>query len=237
MDGKAPKNRRTRMLIDRDLQVRLVGRLAVAFLGCLTVFFAIGLLIPPLFGLANDSWEWGCRWFRIRLDLLLQFVFLPLLSASLMLFVAGVRSMFRVAGPLYRLRCVFADLAALRVPRGVRIRKDDLLQDSVQLFDQGLTRIHDRIEELQQLTEQLEAELGAGEREASLTHHRVASARRTTRSLKERLAAFQLLPQAPYAPEPAAATEAPPTSPQVFSPAPEEASMAAAPAPESVAPP
>jgi hypothetical protein len=213
-------DRRRRILLDRDLQVRLVARIAIAFVASLLLFLAFSLGMPVLLGAFMGLPDWGVSAFGFRVRFVLAFVALPLLSAILVLFAVGVRATFRVAGPLYRFGQVFRDLAGLRVPRGVRIRRDDLLQETAFALDRALVELHDHLDRLQEraraAVEELETQVD--------TYPQLAASLRGLRAelhaLDQELTKMKLLPRAPHAEEPAAAdpgdvaASAPPAAPR-----------------------
>lgn len=206
-------DRRRRTVVDRDLQVRLVASIVGAFLGSLLLFIAITLGFPLLLGAATGETWWGLEAFAFRLRLLGENVALPLLSAILVLFAVGVRATFGVAGPLYRFRQVFRDLVLLRLPRGVRIRKGDALQQTARLFDESLVALHDQIEKIQRHSKAALAEaesLADGEPHLAAQPMFMGELLRELQSLAAESERIKLLAQAPYAEEKAPAPPAPP---------------------------
>jgi hypothetical protein len=197
-------DRRRRVIVDRDLQLRLVGRMAAAFFGSLLLFLAVSLGAPVALGALMGVPDWGLDVLGFRLRFLAAFVLLPLLSGIFTLFAVGVRSTFGVAGPLYRFREVFRDLGRLRLPRGVRIRKDDVLQETARLLDESLVAVHEGVARLQRRARAASTELdtlvgGDPAREGEL-----AALRDELRELVAEAERFELLPRAPYDPLPAA---------------------------------
>lgn len=219
--GRPFHERRRRVVVDRDLQVRLVGRMAAAFLGTLLFFLAMSLGAPLVLGSIARVPEWGFDTFLFRVRLLASFVALPLFSGVLVLFAVGIRSTFGVAGPLYRFRQVFRDLAALRLPRGVRIRRGDTLQETARMFDAALVALHDQVGEVERAATQASSacrELEArveGDPEVATA---LAALNSELAALERAVARFQLLPHAPYDeasyPFAAASAALPPVEPQ-----------------------
>jgi hypothetical protein len=103
---------------------------------------------------------------------------------------------------------VFRDLGALRIPRGVRIRKDDALQGSAALFDVSLVALHEHVERLQALGRSTLSELEARLEADPHFEGPLRELRLRLHALAEETARFQLLPRAPY-PEPPPAAPAP----------------------------
>jgi hypothetical protein len=197
-------------MVDRDLQLRLVARIAVAFVGSLLFFLAISLGVPVVLGALAGVPDWGLEALGFRVRVLLAFVALPLLSSVLVLFAIGVRVTFGVAGPLVRFHQVFLDLKSLRISRGVRIRKNDALQQTAELFDQSLVELHDHVAQMQERCESALQQLDELiERDPQLSFP-LESLQTELRSLADDVGRFELLPRAPYAGKSAAAPAAPP---------------------------
>jgi hypothetical protein len=204
--------RRRRIVVDRDLQVRLVARMALAFFGSLFLFLVLNLGAPVVLGALAGYPDWGLDVLGFRIRFLFAFVAMPLLSSVLVLFAVGVRATFGVAGPLYRFREVFRDLSRLRFPRGVRIRRDDVLQQTARMFDASLVALHDHEQALRERSAAALArlaELSALEEDPlSATQSDALAALRTElEALAAEAQRATLLPRAPYAETLAASTD------------------------------
>ena len=194
--------RRSRFLVDSEMQLRLVSRLIVVLTANLALFVALSIVMPAAVGWFGGAPSWGVFESIRRFDVLATAVLLPLACSFLCFFGQGVRETQKIAGPSYRFRAVFRDLAALRVPRGVKIRKGDYLQSTARELNGSLERLHDEVATLRRIAREGAA---AGPEDA----------RRALGDLARRLDAFTLLSCAPdcrvLADAPAAAF-APPAS-------------------------
>jgi len=176
--------RRSRFLVDGEMQLRLVSRLIVVLAANLALFVALAIVMPAAVGYFGGAPRWGVFETLRRFDVLATAVLLPLACSFLCFFGQGVRETQKIAGPSYRFRAVFRDLAALRIPRGVKIRKGDYLQSTASELNGSLERLHDEVAALRRIARDGAA---AGPEDA----------RRTLGDLVQRLDAFTLLSCAP----------------------------------------
>jgi len=194
MNRKKPTYRRRIVLVDRDFQLRFIGRFAGLLLFYLVLFLIISMVAPVGISLLGGSDDWAMMETAFRVDVLLRMVLAPLLCTFLCVFAHGVLETFRVAGPHYRFRQVFKDLKGGTVPRGVKIRKDDYLQETCRAFDGALVSLHDRIGQMQgqsrRLSHLMEA-ASSGDPEA------VQAAAQAQAELHQALHAFELVGGAP----------------------------------------
>ena len=119
---------RNLLLVD-STQPRLLGRFSLFMLlaaGLLVVLAALPPVLCGLFGGMPDAgWQEG----RARIQVVAGLVLVPLGASLLMFFALALQETHRLAGPCFRFRMVFRELREDRIPSGVRIRSDDLLQD------------------------------------------------------------------------------------------------------------
>ena len=139
------KEKRATVLIDRELQLSFIGRLGGALLFYLLLFLVVSVVAPVAFTFLGDPPEWALMETAFRVEVLLRLILAPMLCTFFCLFVHGVRETFRIAGPNHRFKAVMRDLQRLRVPRGVQVRKNDLLQDTATEMHHGLVALHDHI--------------------------------------------------------------------------------------------
>ena len=137
--------RRRRILIDREFQLRFIGRLGGVLFFYLLLFLVISIVAPVAFTFLGDPPEWAVMETAFRVEVLLRLILAPLVCTFLCLFFHGVLETFRVAGPNYRFKAVFRSLQKLEIPRGVQIRKADFLQDSAAALDEALVAVHDHV--------------------------------------------------------------------------------------------
>lgn len=142
--------RRGKVLIDRDLQLRFIGRLGGVLLFYLLLFLVISIVAPVAFTFLGDPPEWAVMETAFRVEVLLRLILAPLVCTFLCLFAHGVLETFKIAGPNYRFKAVFRSMQRLQLPRGVQTRKGDLLQDTAREFDEALVALHDQVRMLQE---------------------------------------------------------------------------------------
>jgi len=154
-------SRRKKVLVDRELQARLVMRLGAILAADFALFVALAIVLPAAIGYVLGASEWGVFESLTRWDLLTTAVLLPLACAFLCYFGQGMREAHRIAGPIWHFRKVFRDLAALRIPRGVSIRSHDYAKESAKDLDASVKRLHSEIGELKRLAAPVDGEDGA----------------------------------------------------------------------------
>jgi hypothetical protein len=151
MDEKTQeRERRGRILVDRDFQLRFIGRLGGTLLFYLLLFLVISIVAPVAFTFLGDPPEWAVMETAFRVEVLLRLILAPLVCTFLCLFFHGILETFRIAGPNHRFKTIFRGLQEFRVPRGVQIRKGDFLQDTAREFDEALVAVHDQVLLMQQ---------------------------------------------------------------------------------------
>jgi hypothetical protein len=143
------KGRRATVLIDREFQLRFIGRLGGVLFFYLLVFLLVSVVAPVAFTFLGDPPEWALTETAFRVEVLLRLILAPLVCTFLCLFAHGVLETFKVAGPNYRFKMVLRDVANLRIPRGVRTRKGDYLRETTEAFDHAMTTLHDCVRDLQ----------------------------------------------------------------------------------------
>jgi hypothetical protein len=147
MSQSSAKNRRRNILIDREFQLRYIGRFSSLLLFYFLLFLMLSVVAPVGFSLLTSQAESAMMETAFRIDVLLRLVLAPLVCTFLCLFAHGVIETFRVAGPSYRIRQVSKAMGELRLHRGVKIRKDDYLQDTCDALDRGLKQVTQVLEE------------------------------------------------------------------------------------------
>ncbi len=186
---------RSRVLIDRGFQLGLIGRMGGMFAFYLLLFLVISILAPMAFTFLGDPPEWALMETSFRIDVLLRLFLAPLLCTFLCMFAHGVLETFKIAGPNFRFKAVMKDLARMRLPRGVRIRKDDYLQETASEFDAALVALHERVRSLKErsgaASRKVGAALGSSKSEAA------QDALAAVALVDEELATFELCGQAP----------------------------------------
>ena len=135
--SKHSDNRRTNRVIDPSFQrgvMKRVGGMALFyFLFCLFVSVAM----PIAIAIVTSERESALAQVAFRLEVMFKVLLAPLAVTFIALWVHGMQETFRIAGPNYRFKVVLAQLRDRCIPRGVKIREDDSLQDTARAFDQG----------------------------------------------------------------------------------------------------
>jgi len=190
------KSRRRTVLIDREFQLGFIGRLGGVLFFYLLVFLLISVVAPVAFTFLGDPPDWALTETAFRVEVLLRLILAPLICTFLCLFAHGVLETFKIAGPNYRYKAVMRDVANLRIPRGVRTRKSDYLNDTTQEIDNALQSLHDYVRELQRSSREASARVqdalvDAPGGDAS----RMALA--AVAQIEKQLARFELVTQAP----------------------------------------
>jgi len=196
MQNEKRHERRRTILIDREFQLRFIGRLGGVLFFYLLLFIVISIVAPVAFTFLGDPPEWAVMETAFRVEVLLRLILAPLLCTFLCLFAHGVIETFRIAGPNYRFKAVLRDLAKLRVPRGVTTRRGDYLRDTAVEFDKALIVLHDGVRDLKRLS----TEASARTREALQDAPQGEAAAAALAALDEigrRLARYELVSAAP----------------------------------------
>jgi hypothetical protein len=190
------KGRRAAVLIDREFQLRFIGRLGGVLFFYLLVFLLISVVAPVAFTFLGDPPEWALTETAFRVEVLLRLILAPLVCTFLCLFAHGVLETFKVAGPNYRYKAVLRDLVNFRIPRGVRTRKGDYLRETTETFDLALTSLHDFVRDLQRASRDASAKV-----KDALVDTRSGDASRAALTavthVEKELARFALLSRAP----------------------------------------
>jgi hypothetical protein len=188
-------NRRRTILIDREFQLRFIGRLGGVLFFYLLLFLVISIVAPVAFTFLGDPPEWAVMETAFRVEVLFRLILAPLVCTFLCLFFHGVLETFRIAGPNYRFKAVFRSMQQLKLPRGVQIRKGDFLQDTAGEFDRALVALHDQVLALQKEAHAASEKLRAGPPGAHDEAAREAVA--ALESVERGLAKFELCGRAP----------------------------------------
>ena len=190
------QQKRSKVLIDREFQLRFISRLAVVLFFYLLVFLLISVVAPVAFTLLSDAPDWALTETAFRVEVLLRLILAPLLCTFLCLFAHGVIETFRIAGPNFRFKAVLRDLAQLRLPRGVTTRRGDYLRDTAAEFDKALIVLHDGVRDLKRLNKEASARTREALQDAPQGEATTA-ALAALDEMAKRLARFELVSAAP----------------------------------------
>ena len=190
------QQKRSKVLIDREFQLRFISRLGVVLFFYLLVFLLISVVAPVAFTLMSDAPDWALTETAFRVEVLLRLILAPLLCTFLCLFAHGVIETFRIAGPNFRFKAVLRDLAKLRLPRGVTTRRGDYLRDTAVEFDKALIVLHDGVRDLKRLSTEASARTREALQDAPQGEATTA-ALAALDEIAKRLARFELVSAAP----------------------------------------
>ena len=189
MHNQDERNHKRRViLIDREFQLGFIARFGGFLLFYLLLFIVIAVVGPVGFALLGDDSEWAQMEVAFRVDVLLRLILAPIVCTFLCLFIHGVIETFRVAGPNYRFKQIFKDLARLRIPEGVRVRKSDYLQDTALGLNEALITLHRHVAVSRQKSQEALRRLQRGDTTAGMA---------SVQELGDLLRRFELVTQAP----------------------------------------
>ncbi len=134
------RQRRTRKLIDKSLQLHLVG--AFILVGCLATLFQVVLLNNSMLGLSKELGESGDILLARTPGLIVRSMLTTMGLLIPALTLVGVLVTHRIAGPAYRMRCYFQEIVASgKVTYTCRIRKRDELQSMCDTLNLAVQRV------------------------------------------------------------------------------------------------
>lgn len=136
-DKQTNMKRRSKKLIDRSLQLRLVGTFVAV--GCVAVLFQVILMNQSILQLGRSLGDPGEQVLRMGPKVLLRTLLITtgvLVPVSL---VIGILATHRIAGPAYRMRMYLEQVAQEGVPDyPCKVRDGDELQDLCERLNQTL---------------------------------------------------------------------------------------------------
>ena len=118
-------HRRRQVLVDRRLQLRLIGWLTLITL-CALVFQA-GLFLSALADVATLASSDPQIAFEQALRSGTRMLFVSVAAVLPLMVIVGTLTTFRIAGPLYRIQQFLEDVVAGKAPADCALRKDDEL--------------------------------------------------------------------------------------------------------------
>ncbi|MCA9000286.1 MAG: hypothetical protein KDB61_00085 [Planctomycetes bacterium] len=134
------KKLRTRKLIDKSLQLKLVG--AFIAVGCVATLFQVILLNQSMLNLSADLGPEGDALLSATPSILTRGILVTLGLLVPALTLVGILTTHRIAGPAYRMRCYFQEIAKSgNVTYKCRIRKHDELQGMCDLVNRAVERV------------------------------------------------------------------------------------------------
>ena len=147
MSQKSIKYQRRNYYIDKRFQTKFI------FQFCLLVAFGSALTVVLICWLAQHSTTVGIVHGRVAvhttaeylLPLLLQTVFVELVIVSLAAIAMTLLVSHKIAGPLFRLKIMLAQLGEGDVTSRMKLREDDQLQQVAVAYNEAVERINGKI--------------------------------------------------------------------------------------------
>jgi hypothetical protein len=124
----AQRFRRTKWLIDSDIQVRLATKFAVYLLSYLFIFCLIALMDPLVVLLTGSAEEVRYTAAKAEIGLFFDAMLMPLGFAVACMALHGVLLLHRLAGPVYRVRRTLESLAERDLTDQIHLRDGDFLK-------------------------------------------------------------------------------------------------------------
>jgi len=147
--------RRRKFVIDRKLQFKLL-LYSVGYILFYIVAIGAGLFVPLMIRLSNAE-QTSPEALAIATNFLyLHYHFWPVaLLSVIVVALHSILTSHRMAGPLYRFRCIFQDLKEGTIPKAAHLRRGDLLQVEMLSINEMLDGLRTRISEIQKAEELL----------------------------------------------------------------------------------
>ena len=130
--------RRTRWLIDSDIQVRLTMKFAICMVCYLFLFCLIALVDPLIVMLSGSASEARFAAAKADVGVFLDAVLVPLAFAIACMILHGILVLHRLAGPIFRLRRGLGAVADRDLTDGIYLREKDLLKAVVGNYNDSL---------------------------------------------------------------------------------------------------
>jgi len=134
------KKLRTRKLIDKSLQMRLVG--AFVAVGCVATLFQVVLLNQSMLDLSKNMARNGDLLLAETPPVLIRSVLITVCLLVPAMTLVGVLVTHRIAGPAYRMRMHLKEIEETgEISQPCKIRKHDELQNMCKLLNQAIDRV------------------------------------------------------------------------------------------------
>jgi methyl-accepting chemotaxis protein len=139
------KNRRKRYIVDKRLQYRLLMYNGI-YLLVIILAIGAGLVLPLALELSNPDLSLAQKGEAVSKILYLQSRLSPILLIVILILIAhSVVVSHRIAGPLYRFRSTFNQVAQGDLSRVTRIRKGDFLLNEQAKIEEMIEALRSRL--------------------------------------------------------------------------------------------
>lgn len=143
------RHKRRRLLID-SFQYRMLG-IAFVYLAAAVLILATAIFLPVMIDLRSGPVPDSGDAAAAAEFLALHARFWPALGITILLvMVHALVTSHRIAGPLYRFRATYKDIAEGKLPGGVGIRKNDYLGKDAHALDAMIEALRERFREIRE---------------------------------------------------------------------------------------
>ena len=150
--------RRTRFVVDTRLQFSVVF-ITLGYVGFLLLVVAISLFGPLIFQLRNVGAGAAISTDEANAALSILYLhnrfWLPVILALGVIVLHSLRTTHRIAGPLYRFRCIFEAVRDGVLPKPARLRRGDYLGAEMDAINGAVASLRGRLGQAQQEARQL----------------------------------------------------------------------------------
>ena len=147
--------KRRKFIVNRDLQIVLLRN---SFLYVLLFVAVVGVVfVVPLMTELTETVSASERPVQVSNHIrdFYTYFWPAVILALILIFLHSVRASHKVAGPLYRFKCVLEALRDGEISPPIRIRKGDYLHQEAELINQVLESLRQNLKGLQQAQVQL----------------------------------------------------------------------------------
>lgn len=147
--------RRRKFIVNRDLQIALL-RNSFLYVFLFVVVIGVVFFVPLMAELTETGSAFeGTVEVNNQIRYLYTYFWPAVILAMILIFLHSVRASHKVAGPLYRFKCVLEALKEGEISSPIRIRKGDYLQEEAEIINQVLESLRQNLDGLQQAQVQL----------------------------------------------------------------------------------
>ncbi len=162
--------RRKKFIVDSRLQFGIIGSFALLLAIFLFVLTAC-IFGPPIVGILLEGKSSHDLVKNTTQLMALDARYWPALGvAALLVLAMAIKVTHRLAGPLYRFKCIFEELGGNTVPNAFKLRNGDYLMHEAELLNRALDRVRGRASALASLQSELKILKSNMEKEGESKH-------------------------------------------------------------------
>ena len=140
------KIKRKLFIVDRSLQYKLIGVVAIYFIVILGVV-AITLFLPLFQNLSAPDLDLAHKAFAAETALSIHLRFWPaFISIAAILLIHSIFVFHRIAGPIYRFRMFYKSVSVGNLSGTIKIRRNDYLHTDERLLNEMLEGLRTRVD-------------------------------------------------------------------------------------------